>query len=74
MKLRYARILSLLLCAALACSILAGCGGSTASSSEAPSSASSSASSAASGEDLSFFHQQGESFTDIGEMSLVIGE
>ncbi len=41
-----------LLCAALACSILAGCGGSTASSSEAPSSASSSASSAASGEDL----------------------
>ena len=52
MKLRYARILSLLLCAALACSILAGCGGSTASSSEAPSSASSSASSAASGEDL----------------------
>lgn len=29
MKLRYARILSLLLCAALACSILAGCGGST---------------------------------------------
>ena len=52
MKLRYTRILSLLLCAALACSILAGCGGSTASSSEAPSSASSSASSAASGEDL----------------------
>ena len=52
MKLRYARILSLLLCAALACSILAGCSGSTASSSEAPSSASSSASSAASGEDL----------------------
>ena len=49
MKLRYTRILSLLLCAALACSILAGCGGSTASSSEAPSSASSSASSAASG-------------------------
>lgn len=45
MKLRYTRILSLLLCAALACSILAGCGGSTASSSEAPSSA-------ASGEDL----------------------
>jgi len=38
--------------APLACSILAGCGGSTASSSEAPSSASSSASSAASGEDL----------------------
>ena len=52
MKLRYTRILSLLLCAALACSILAGCGGATASSSEAPSSASSSASSAASGEDL----------------------
>ena len=52
MKLRYTRILSLLLCAALACSILAGCSGSTASSSEAPSSASSSASSAASGEDL----------------------
>ena len=52
MKLRYTRILSLLLCAALACSILAGCGGSTASSSEAPGSASSSASSAASGEDL----------------------
>ena len=49
MKLRYTRILSLLLCAALACSILAGCSGSTASSSEAPSSASSSASSAASG-------------------------
>ena len=23
---------------------------------------------------ISFFHQQGESFTDIGEMSLVIGE
>ena len=33
MKLRYTRILSLLLCAALACSILAGCDGSTASSS-----------------------------------------
>ena len=27
MKLRYTRILSLLLCAALACSILTGCGG-----------------------------------------------
>ena len=51
MKLRYTRILSLLLCAALACSILVGCS-TAASSSEAPSSASSSASSAASGEDL----------------------
>ena len=36
MKLRYTRILSLLLCAALACSILAGCGGSTASRFPAP--------------------------------------
>ena len=51
MKSRYTRILSVLLCAALACSILAGCS-TAASSSEAPSSASSSASSAASGEDL----------------------
>ena len=47
MKLKYTRILSLLLCAAIACSVLAGCGGSAASgssSSEAPSSASASAS------------------------------
>ena len=52
MKLKYTRILSLLLCAALACSLLAGCGGSTSSgSTEAPSSASSAAS-AASGEEL----------------------
>ena len=41
MKLRYTRILSLLLCAALACSILVGCS-TAASSSEAPSSAASS--------------------------------
>ena len=52
MKLRYTRILSLLLCAALACSILAGCSGSTASSSEVPSSASSSQSVPASSEVL----------------------
>ena len=50
MKLKYTRILSLLLCAAIACSVLAGCGGSAASgssSSEAPSSASAPASSEA---------------------------
>ena len=41
MKSRYTRILSVLLCAALACSILAGCS-TAASSSEAPSSAASS--------------------------------
>ena len=51
MKSRYTRILSVLLCAALVCSILAGCN-TAASSSEVPSSASSSASSVASGEDL----------------------
>ncbi len=52
MKLKYTRILSLLLCAALACSILAGCGGSgtsSASGSEASSSATSSESASASG-------------------------
>ncbi len=51
MKLKYTRILSLLLCAAIACSVLAGCGGSAASgssSSEAPSSASASDSASAS--------------------------
>ena len=50
MKLKYTRILSLLLCAAIACSVLAGCGGSAASgssSSEAPSSASASDSASA---------------------------
>lgn len=55
MKLKYTRILSLLLCAALACSILAGCGGSgtsSASGSEASSSAPASDSAAASGEAL----------------------
>ena len=55
MKLKYTRILSLLLCAALACSILAGCSGSGASSaagSEASSSAPASDSAAASGEAL----------------------
>ena len=41
MKSRYTRILSVLLCAALACSILAGCN-TAASSSEVPSSASNS--------------------------------
>lgn len=51
MKLRYTRFFSLLLCAALACSLLAGCGGAGSGSTEAPSSASSAAS-AASGEDL----------------------
>ena len=54
MKLKYTRILSLLLCAAIACSVLAGCGGSAASGSssseEAPSSASASDSASASGE------------------------
>ena len=51
MKLRYTRFFSLLLCAALACSLLAGCGGAGSGSTEAPSSASSAAS-AASGEEL----------------------
>ena len=51
MKSRYTRILSVLLCAALACSILAGCN-TAASSSEAPSSASSSQSVPASSEVL----------------------
>ena len=51
MKLKYTRILSLLLCAALACSILAGCGG-TSSSSSAASGSADSAASAASGETL----------------------
>ena len=51
MKSRYTRILSVLLCAALACSILAGCS-TAASSSEAPSSASSSQSVPASSEVL----------------------
>ena len=51
MKLRYTRILALLLCAALACSLLAGCGGAGSGSTEAPSSAASAAS-AASGEEL----------------------
>jgi len=50
MKLKYNRILSLLLCAALACGILAGCGGTSTSqeSSEAASSATSSESASAS--------------------------
>lgn len=52
MKLKYTRILSLVLCAALACSVLAGCGGTDASSSEAPSSAPASDSASASGETL----------------------
>lgn len=51
MKSRYTRILSVLLCAVLACSILAGCS-TAASSSEAPSSASSSQSVPASSEVL----------------------
>ena len=51
MKLRYTRFLSLLLCAALACSLLEGCGGAGSGSTEAPSSASSAAS-AVSGEEL----------------------
>ena len=51
MKSRYTRILSVLLCAALACSILAGCS-TAASSSEAPSSASNSQSAPASSEVL----------------------
>ena len=51
MKLRYTRFFSLLLCAALACSLLAGCGGAGSGSTEAPSSASSAAS-AVSGEEL----------------------
>ena len=51
MKLRYTHFFSLLLCAALACSLLAGCGGAGSGSTEAPSSASSAAS-AASGEEL----------------------
>ena len=51
MKSRYTRILSVLLCAALACSILAGCS-TAASSSEVPSSASSSQSVPASSEVL----------------------
>ena len=51
MNLRYTRFFSLLLCAALACSLLAGCGGAGSGSTEAPSSASSAAS-AASGEEL----------------------
>ena len=51
MKSRYTRILSVLLCAALACSILAGCN-TAASSSEVPSSASSSQSVPASSEVL----------------------
>ena len=55
MKLKYTRILSLLLCAAIACSVLAGCGGSAASgssSSEVPSSAPASDSASASDEAL----------------------
>lgn len=51
MKSRYTRILSVLLCAALACSILAGCN-TAASSSEVPSSASNSQSVPASSEVL----------------------
>lgn len=51
MKLRYTRFFSLLLCAALACSLLSGCGGAGSGSTEAPSSASSAAS-AVSGEEL----------------------
>ena len=51
MKSRYTRILSVLLCAALACSILAGCS-TAASSSEAPSSADESQSTSASSEVL----------------------
>ena len=54
MKLKYTRILSLILCAALACSILAGCGGTSAgsTSSEASSSAPASGSASESGETL----------------------
>ena len=55
MKLKYTRILSLVLCAAIACSVLAGCGTGTSSSSgssEASSSASASNSASASGEEL----------------------
>lgn len=54
MKLRYTRILSLVLCAALACSVLAGCGGteSPSSNAEPASSASASASASASSEAL----------------------
>lgn len=53
MKLKYTRILSLVLCAAIACSALVGCGGSAASSgSEPSSSATASSSAAASGEAL----------------------
>ena len=37
MKLKYTRILSLVLCAAIACSALVGCGGSAASSGSEPS-------------------------------------
>ena len=52
MKLKYTRILSLILCAALACSVLSGCGGAGAGSSEASSSAPASSGAAASGESL----------------------
>ena len=52
MKLKYTRILSLILCAALACSVLVGCGGAGAGSSEASSSAPASSGAAASGESL----------------------
>ena len=52
MKLKYTRILSLILCAALACSVLAGCGGVGAGSSEASSSAPASSGAAASSESL----------------------
>ena len=52
MKLKYTRILSLILCAALACSVLAGCGGAGADSSEASSSAPASSGAAASSESL----------------------
>lgn len=56
MKLKYTRILSLILCVALACTMLAGCGGTSTdvsnTSSEASSSAPASDSAAASGETL----------------------
>ena len=52
MKLKYTRILSLILCAALACSVLAGCGGADAGSSEASNSAPASSGAAASSESL----------------------
>ena len=52
MKLKYTRILSLILCAALACSVLVGCGGAGAGSSEASSSAPASSGAAASSESL----------------------